>query len=247
MEDEEATEYENIGLDLPELQPKKDLRKPFIRPPSYSDSFLIVSGGKATVTSLSPKPLDVPFSVLKPRFDFVWWYEKFVSLSIHISLISLFETIFFFQFISKSEDEGLLKTVDGYVYDLADSCAVWPANVTSAVRQILQLVISAQNVSAIAADAASRRSAANTHLQIQSWIYFAAITSLTAAVSAFAVYKKYRFHWRRVIIENIAMVTLLGFYEFVFFRTIIYNYESLSMPEIDQHIVQILQKMCGLF
>ena len=222
MEDEEATEYENIGLSLSELQSKKDIRKPFIRPPSYSDSFLIVSSGKAAAAAAaSPKPLDVPFSVLRPRFDFVWWYEKLVSLSIHISLISLFETIFFFQFISKAEDSGILKTIDGYVYDLADSCMAWPANVTSAVRQILQLVVSAQNVSAIAADSASRRSAANTDLQIQSWIYFAAITSLTAAFSGVAVYKKYKFHWRRVFIENIAMVTLLGLYEFVFFRTII--------------------------
>ncbi len=43
------------------------------------------------------------------------------------------------------------------------------------------------------------------------------------------------------------MVTLLGIYEFVFFRTIIYNYVSLSMPEIDQHIVDILRGVCGLF
>lgn len=244
MEDEE---YEDIGLSLPDLQPKTEqIRKPFIRPPSYSDSFLIVSGSKAAAVA-SPKPLDVPFSVLKPRFDFVWWYEKIVSLSIHISLIALFETIFFFQFISKSEDSGLLKTIDGYVYELADSCVSWPANVTSAVRQILQLVVSAQNVSSIAADAASRRSAANTNLQIQAWMYFVGITSLTAALSGVAIYKKYKFHWRRVIVENIAMVALLGIYEFVFFRTIIYNYDSLSMPEIDQHIVLILQQMCGLF
>ena len=246
MDDEEL---EDIGLDLSELQPKKGLRKPFMRPPSYSDSFLIVSSNTAAkaVTPLSPKPLDVPFSVLRPRFDFVWWYEKLVSLSIHISLISLFETVFFFQFISKSEDEGILKTIDGYVYDLADSCMAWPANVTSAVKQLLQLAISAQNVSSIAADAESRRSAYNSNLQIQAWMYFVGITVLTATLSGVAVYKKYKFHWRRVFIENIAMVALLGIYEFVFFRTIIYNYSSLSMPEIDQHIVQILQRMCGLF
>lgn len=247
MEDEDSNEYENIGLDLVELQPKKDIRKPFIRPPSYSDSFLIVGGSKPTTVVVSPKPLDVPFSALRPRFDFVWWYEKLVSLSIHISLIALFETVFFFQFISKSEDSGLLKTIDGYVYELADSCVAWPANVTSAVRQILQLVISSQNVSAIAADAASSRSAYNANLQIQAWMYFVGITTLTAALSGVAVYKKYKFHWRRVFAENIAMVALLGIYEFIFFRTIIYNYSSLSMPEIDQHIVQILQRMCDLF
>jgi hypothetical protein len=166
---------------------------------------------------------------------------------IHISLISLFETVFFFQFISKSEDSGILKTIDGYVYDVADSCAAWPANVTAAVNGLLAALVDAQNVTAASQVAATGRDDFNRNLQIQSWLYFVGITALTGAASGWAVWKKYKFHWQRVLIENIAMVTLLGIYEFVFFRTIIYNYVSLSMPEIDQHIVTILRGTCGLF
>ena len=84
-------------------------------------------------------------------------------------------------------------------------------------------------------------------MQIQSWLYFVGITALTGAASGWAIWKKYKFHWRRVFLENVAMVTLLGVYEFVFFRTIIYNYVSLSMPEIDLHIVQVLGQICRLF
>ena len=222
-------------------------KTPFLRPPSYSDSFLVLGAAAAPASSPTREPLNIPLSAVRPRFDFVWWYEKCVSLLIHISLISLFETVFFFQFISKSEDSGILKTIDGYVDAVADSCVAWPANVTAAVNDLLAALVNVQNVTAAAGVAAAGRNNFNTNLQIQSWLYFVGITGLTGIASAWAVWKKYKFHWRRVFIENIAMVTLLGIYEFVFFRTIIYNYVSLSMPEIDHHIVQVLQQMCGLF
>jgi len=220
-------------------------KTPLLRPPSYSDSFLVLSA--ASAVAKTPAPLQVPLSAVRPRFDFIWWYEKCVSLLIHISLISLFETVFFFQFISKSEDSGLLKTIDGYVYALGDSCAAWPANITAVVANITRLLVNIQNVTAAAESAAAGRTDFNKLLQVQSWLYFVGITSLTGTAAAWAVFRKYKFHWRRVVVENVAMVALLGIYEFVFFRTIIYNYVSLSMPEIDLHIVQVLRQLCGLF
>jgi hypothetical protein len=234
-------ELSNIALNSPSSR-----KAPLLRPPSYSDSFLVL-GASVQPPTPTLEPLNVPLSAVRPRFDFVWWYEKCVSLMIHISLISLFETIFFFQFIAKSEDSGLLKTIDGYVGAVADSCSTWPANVTVAVNDFLATLVNARNVTAAAQVAVAGRSNFNHDLQVQSWLYFVGITGLTGLASAWAVWKKYKFHWRRVLIENIAMVTLLGIYEFVFFRTIIYNYVSLSMPEIDLHIVQVLGQMCGLF
>ncbi len=230
-----------------EQRPLQRLKTPMIRPISYSDSFLVVPSHTPKDTGPSSNPITVPISAIKPQFDFVWWYEKFVSLCIHISLIALFETVFFFQFISKSEDSGLLKTIDKYVYDLADSCVVWPANITVPVNDLLLLFINPANVSAIANDAATSRSTYNTNLQIQAWIYFICLTAFTGILSGIAVWKRFKFHWKRVFIENIAMVALLGIYEFAFFRTIIYNYISLSVPEIDEHIVNILHSMCRFF
>jgi hypothetical protein len=242
--DDEAAPPPQIGLSDSELELPRLVvaAAPLLRPPSYSDSFLVVPQHPQPL-----KPLSVPISAIRPRFDFVWWYEKIVSLFIHISLIALFETVFFFQVIAKSEDSGLLKTIDDYVDDVADSCRAWPANVTAAVRDILAVFVSPTNVTAAAVVAAAGRADYNAKLQIQSWLYFGGITSLTAVLSAVAVVKKLKFHWRRVFLENVAMVALLGIYEFAFFRTIIYNYQSLSMPEIDEHIVTILRGMCGLF
>jgi hypothetical protein len=232
--------FELTALETPPIQ---RLKVPMIRPPSYSDSFLVLSSPH----KVQSKPLDIPISAIRPRFDIVWWYEKLISLCIHISLIALFETVFFFQFISKSEDSGILKTIDKYVYDLADSCVFWPANITIPVNELLLLFINPMNVSEIANDAALSRANFNKNLQIQAWLYFISLTAFTGILSAIAVWKRLKFHWKRVFIENIAMVALLGIYEFAFFRTIIYNYISLSVPEIDEHIVNILHSMCRFF
>jgi hypothetical protein len=42
------------------------------------------------------------------------------------------------------------------------------------------------------------------------------------------------------------MVTLLGLYELTFFKTIIYRYENMSLPELDGFVVGQLQSQCGL-
>ncbi len=245
MDEQIGLSDSSLELTALETQPTlARLKAPMLRPPSYSDSFLVLA---QPLQQPSQKPIEVPISAIKPQFDFVWWYEKLVSLCIHISLIALFETIFFFQFISKSEDSGLLKTIDKYVYGLADSCYNWSPNVTIPVNDILLLFIDPRNVSLIATDAANSRTAYNTNLQIQAWIYFIVLTAFTGVLSSIAVWKRLKFHWKRVFIENIAMVALLGIYEFAFFRTIIYNYVSLSVPEIDEHIVTILHTMCRFF
>ena len=245
MDEQIGLSDSSLELTALETQPTLTrLKAPMLRPPSYSDSFLVLAQSSQ---QSSLEPLKVPISAIKPQFDFVWWYEKFVSLCIHISLIALFETVFFFQFISKSEDNGILKTIDKYVYELADTCYNWPANVTISVNDILLLFVNPQNVSLIAANAADSRASYNRNLQIQAWMYFVSLTAFTGVLSGIAVWKRLKFHWKRVFIENIAMVTLLGIYEFAFFRTIIYNYVSLSMPEIDEHAVTILHNMCRFF
>jgi hypothetical protein len=56
-----------------------------------------------------------------------------------------------------------------------------------------------------------------------------------------------RLAWRRILIDNGIMIVLLAVYEWTFFKTIIYRYENLSLPEINQVLINQLQNQCGLF
>lgn len=84
------------------------------RPPSYSDSFFFMptldtspyiplGGGEVTTVVIS-----------KSRGAGQIWMIRGLSFTLHLCLIGIFETLFFFLFISKSEDtefRGRFKTM----------------------------------------------------------------------------------------------------------------------------------------
>lgn len=222
-----------------------DHKSSYQRPPAFSDSFLIIP---QTVAAAATMPaLDVPFSVLRPRFDCAWWSEKIISLMLHISLISLFETVFFFQFVSQSEDAALLTAVRGFTGGLDGECKTWPANTTAVIRDLLALLVNSTRNADASFVAAQSRQTYNIDLQRKSWGYFGALSGATTVLIAVSIKRRYKIHWRRVWIENIAMVGLLGIYEYLFFRTIVYNYESLSSAELKYNMIEIINGTCGLF
>jgi hypothetical protein len=250
------------------LGPPRTLGSGVRRGPSYSDSFFFLPAlaqgqSPAGLTSgffLQDVPLqplaapgrqdastqtETPSNKTHPAVIF----KKVGSFLFHIFLISIFENVFFFTFISKSEDQGILKTVGNYVDEVAESCAVWPKNETVFWNDLLGLFINPANVSAIAANSLSERNTSNDKLLLKSWLYTSGILTTVFAGAAVG----WRRGWlsrrtvKRILLENIGLVAMLGLYEFIFFRTIIYEYTSLSVPEIDEFAVNTLQQTCGLF
>ena len=227
------------------------------RPPSYSDSLFF----------LPPEPLEpllVPsrqqlqiqeqhqqhqneFGIRPiPYTNAEIWYNRCMSFLFHISLISLFETIFFFQFISVSEDSGLQKTLDGYITSILTSCSQWSPNQTILVNDILSVFINISEVTAAYETAVLERHTFNYNLQIRSWLYVATLVSSSCVLGCIGKCVPLRLSWKRILVDNLIMVSLLGLYEFLFFRTIIYNYDTMSLPELNQFIVNQLQQTCGL-
>lgn len=237
------------------------------RPVSYSDSFLLGNSQQtsfflkdfsntalavcqetkdATVQTDPWPPQKVHQNI---RCDFPAIFKRTGSFLFHIWLISIFETVFFFAFISKSEDKGILTTVDNYIFAATDACANWPSNVTMAVNEILPLFINSSTISENAEHSLANRTAINEKLLIQAWAYVMALFTLLVGAGAVAKWKRLLTcrSIQKILLENIGLVALLGLYEFIFFRTIIYNYEALSAAEISQDAVQTLRAGCGLF
>jgi hypothetical protein len=245
------------SLDLPKIKGTAVLK----RGPSYSDSFLLTSPTVATffLQDIGFQPLAAPApergdastqtDVPETKRIGAQIFKKIGSFLFHIFLISIFENIFFFTFISKSEDQGILKTVGNYVDDFAESCATWPQNETVFWNDLLSLVINPLNVSAASEVSLTQRNVANESLFVQSWLY----TSGVLATVCLGGLLGWRRGWlsrrtvKRILLENIGLVAMLGLYEYIFFRTIIYEYTSLSVDEIDEYAVGTLQQRCGLF
>jgi hypothetical protein len=174
------------------------------------------------------------------------WTTRFLGFGVHLSLVSLFETLFFFLFISKSEDSGLQNMIGSYIHNIVSTCNTWSPETTTVVNDILTTFINRNATLVIAATAAQQRAAFNHTLFVQAWLYVVGLGTIVALGTAVARCRHYRIAWRRVLLENLIMVSLLGLYELTFFKTIIYNYENISLPELDGYIVTQLHDQCGL-
>jgi hypothetical protein len=174
------------------------------------------------------------------------WYSRLMGFGLHITLISLFETVFFFQYISKSEDTGIQKTVDGYINGVLATCQEWPPNTTLFLNDILSVLVNTTQVQEASQTAGQKRLHINQGLELQAWLYVAGLASTLVVVALLGRQARLRLAWKRILVENLIMVSMLGVYELVFFRTIIYNYDTMTVAELDEQIVTQLQGTCNL-
>jgi hypothetical protein len=218
------------------------------RPPSYSDSFLDYrqfTSPPFTPTSIQEILVEpVEEQEQKGGCGCCEWIETPLLLSIkggvHIFTISIFETIFYFTYVSRSENTGILKTINTYYLPLVDACMEVNRTLRVDIWEFLQVLgIPPQAaVDAAAQSAATARAVEN--LKLLNWSI--GYTGISAGITVFC-YVCYRWglkkelKWREVCIESLWFIVVLGLYEWFFFETIIYNYNTISTSELNQYIV----------
>jgi hypothetical protein len=226
---------------------------PSLRPPSYSDSYHILAK--------PGRPLLEPF-ILNPINDAVEAKEQeqeqekepqqpqdlqqgpcyhgiilfIIKGSLHIFFISTFETVFYFFFVSKSEDNGIKSAFNVYYTPLIQTCGNW----TNVTHGLLEDYISyGPNKSVIdnrGFAATSARDRQNTELLNMSVFYSVFCLFLFLLMALIARILHVNIRWPKLLGEHFSFVLLLGAYEYFFFRTIIYRYSTLSTDEINQYI-----------
>ena len=217
------------------------------RPPSYSDSFFFMPEYMPLDDFRQLPQLDISGSIPQPRKTIATiWIVRILSFGIHITLIGIFETIFYFSFISKSEDAGIQGTVQNYIQGIITDCKGWPANTTEVISEILSMLINTTQILSAASASAEKRETYNNALQLKAWLYVITLLSIIGVGGGITYWKGISVPWRRILLENIVMVLLLGLYEFFFFKTIIYNYKSLSIEELNGRFINELQTSCEI-
>lgn len=189
------------------------------------------------VASLSPVASLGPVAILEYVLRFLF----------HLTLIAFFETLFFFKFVSKDEDNGILQMTDFYTSKLTSSCANFSKQESEILNLLLAKLVNVSLIETNGLNAAAFRGNKNNDLFIRSWVYFSGILGTFTLVALVAFFRKYRIHWRGLVIENMVFVSMLGMYEVVFFLTIIKKYMTISPEEISMGLISSLQQTCGLF
>jgi hypothetical protein len=167
-----------------------------------------------------------------------------LRFSIHLTLISVFETLFFWLFVSQSEDAALVHLVNSYTGNLLTSCATMTEAQRASVTGIIDVFVNQTVVDAMGAIAAADRAVWNGGLQRNSWYYVSGLAGLTVTLGALARCLKRRMPWQSLLAENAGLVALLGLYEWMFFHTVVFRYKAISPAELDRMVVDELMASC---
>lgn len=185
---------------------------------------------------LSPTPLLPPWHQTAHR-----WAIRFI---LHIVLISLFETLFFWLFISRTEDDALIGLVSSYTGNLLNACQNLTATQRVAVLDVLNLFINSTATDTAGTAAAADRATFNGILLRNSWLYFGGGVALLATTVGAALWRRLQMRWGQIFAENLVLVLMLGAYEWMFFRTVVLRYQAVSPAELDRMVVDQVESTC---
>ena len=178
-------------------------------------------------------------------------YEFFVvnlilKFLFHIALISIFETVFFFVFVSSMEDSGILKTVTVLTDNIVYSCRNLTALEIDIADVLLEPLLNTTVIAQQANQMLQQRTAYNASLFRNAWIYVGGFSALFLVGVAYAKKRRIRIRWRTLVLENLGLVFLLALYEYMFFSTVIFPFLPISGQEVANNFVSELQSTCHL-
>ena len=169
-------------------------------------------------------------------------YIYTLRFSVHLTLISLFEALFFWKFVVGTEDSALVHVVEQYAASILKSCS----NLTYMQRDILRDIVDEYfNETAIYAYAANiQRVEFNRILFRNSWLSCGGLGAFCLFLVSAGFLKGYSVDWRAIACDNLALVTLLGLYEWIFFSNIVLRYKTISTPELNGIILNQFNAQC---
>lgn len=163
--------------------------------------------------------------------------NKLMLFFIHLFLISLFELVFFFLFVTKYEDTSL----NGVFKSITESATSVCNNLTISDKQIvdyvINLVINGTELLNESNENNNIRNELNKKLFINAILYFIGVFLINLIIIVLNVfYYKRRMNFKGILLDNLVMITFLGLYEYAFFSTIVFNYVTITPQELEYNI-----------
>lgn len=226
-----------------------DTHTPQRRPPSFSEGAIslprVDSSQKPLMLHVRSyeggEPISHSPSLIPPpeprNFYLDTAHRWGIRFSLHLSLIAIFETVFFWRIVAQSEDDALTGLIGSYTNNIVANLANMTAADRNTTATILNALVNIATVTSQSAVAAGDRTTYNNILLAHSWIYFGAIAGLCTILSAAAPIRRLPIQWHHVILENLVLVTFLALYEWMFFHTIVFKYRAVSTEELDSNII----------
>jgi hypothetical protein len=251
----ETTELKNIASMPGSINELISINKRLKRPPSLSESFAWTPENieRANRTPLLTTSDDLEI-VEESNISSTPSYYKYeviiieilIKLLLHITLISIFETLFYFFYVSSLEDNGIEKTVNTFIDNAVNKCSNINFTQIQIIDYILEPYINATKIIEYGNEEEISRNIYNQKLMNIAWSYVGGLLGISTIVVIYIKFRKINIKWKIIIGENVAMVILLALYELMFFDTIIYSYKPISTNEIERNTIEQFQSTCGI-
>lgn len=219
------------------------------RPPSYSDSYFVLNGDPLIPLDVSltvepqvqeprePREEQINHVLSKQKANCFTLVRFTLKGSLHLLFISSFESIFYFLYVSVSEDAGIFSTINAYYLPLLNSCSKWTNTSRIILKDIISLGLNQSSIDSEGLHATQNRYIYNSGLRHTSLVYSLVFLAVSICMVITIKVNRIPIHWQRLFTEHISFVVLLGLYEYFFYRTIIYKYSTISTPELNKYIV----------
>jgi hypothetical protein len=213
-------------------------------PPEPPPPHARVSSGPLSLNTPPPPQRPSPTDPPPPHAPTAVAHRWAIRFILHLLLISAFETVFFWKYVAPSEDTALTGLVNTYTSTAFGTCAIMtPAERNFTVtlfNALINTTTTLQNAQAAAAD----REVGNNILYRNSWLYFGGLMTAFGLLSSTAHLRRIPIHWGYILGENLALVTFLGLYEWMFFHTVAFRYRAVSPAELDGLVVTEFTAAC---
>lgn len=157
--------------------------------------------------------------------------SKFFYYFLHLSLIALFETMFYFFYISGQEDNGINDNVLSLTNDLSQNCKYLPLDIRNYTIQIL---LNMNDTNYIFSH--NNRLSENNLLFSKAMNFVYVFISITLFIGILLFYfKEGRNKCKELIIDTLIIISILTVYEYNFFMYIVRNYEAITTPELEYY------------
>jgi len=199
---------------------------------------------------------------LKCKISGYYIFKRLTMFIMHLSLISLFEIIFFFTIVVTFENNSFTGLIDNLAGPLVDICKKLNPVEKEIVTYIINSYVNITQINSNADTSQQLRITNNNIILGYAWTYFGIITGISLLFSILSlcnlsfltkeivinetneplilmnnikIYKKH-INIIKIIIDNIIMIILLGLYEYLFFKTVILKYLPISNNELIKYL-----------
>jgi len=171
-------------------------------------------------------------------------YDKIIGFLFHLVLISVFELLFFNYYIIQYENNALISLSDSLIGPITNTCQTLSPFSKTLIDDVINIFINETTVNDNAENDFNNRQIVNQKIYQKSIIYCLGVISLFLFTLSLNIVFRQKINFVTIILDNLVMIMILGIYEYIFFKNIVFGYLIMGPNELLKNIMDTLLYKC---